>query len=675
MSKLSPTRFFQDSHYTEPSSSHTNVSGVTYKNILREEGKVTDVPDQAEEPNILRQQPIPQAEDANDLTKSPRLELTKTTTLFSDDEHMAESILSSQKTDTHDDDSEDDHESESEDDDGHEDSFIFDTVHFIKKYLWYLIGSIYGLLLISAITLLVVSIFVWPTAILDSLPVSKWMAFIVLVLGSLPCMIIVVQIVLRTLRMFYITRRYIWYHLHQTVPMFVLSLWLLFILVTWVLLMQSIDFYVTASLEALLTFSICILIKQWIMSVVSLYFQRSTFWKRVQNSIFAEFALWKIMQYRNRQELCKDTLLDHHDRKGLSSIDDFVNEAEMSKCVQDPGVFISSDDMINDQKVSSLLSFVRRCDYLKLSHLGNKNENCIIRSRQHAKIEAQRTYYLMKSVDRPYVELSDFVRCFNNTSIAERAFQLFDKDQDGRVRRKAMQETFVEIWQERKKLSESLNDAESVVYKLNILLTFVILAVALCICLFIYGMSVQDLLISLSAVLLAYSFLFGMAMVNLFQSIIYILIIHPYDVGDRCIIETKGMLVKQLNFLTTIFLSDDGTVSYYPNTLLAQKVITNMSRSGFVWEKITFQIDLSTPFEKIKELEKRLRRLAESYPNIFDPHIEFLLTSIDMACNRMEFTLWLKGWTNSYKGSEERANRRRLVMYLIRDAIEELGLS
>ena len=237
-----------------------------------------------------------------------------------------------------------------------------------------------------------------------------------------------------------------------------------------------------------------------------------------------------------------------------------------------------------------------------------------------------------------------------------------------------MQKTFLKIYQEHKQLLASLNDARSVMYKINVLLTFLTLALCFFICLAIYGGNIANVLISISTLILAYAVLFGMATLSLFQAIIYILSVHPYDVGDQYVLAEGTMTVKQVGFLMTDFLTPNGVKILYPTAILIQKPVINVSRSGSMLEAFSFHIELLTSMEKIKELEDRFGVLARSYPALFDPKIGFLLSSIDVSNNSMELTLWLKGWSNFHYGGTERTKRRNLAMSLMQTAIKDLQI-
>ncbi|CAK8561460.1 unnamed protein product [Lathyrus sativus] len=57
----------------------------------------------------------------------------------------------------------------------------------------------------------------------------------------------------------------------------------------------------------------------------------------------------------------------------------------------------------------------------------------------------------------------------------------------------------------------------------------------------------------------------------------------PFDVGDRCEIDTVQMVVEEMNILTTVFLRYDNLKITIPNSVLATKATQN-STIVLTWE-------------------------------------------------------------------------------------------
>ncbi|KFK25487.1 hypothetical protein AALP_AA8G120900 [Arabis alpina] len=101
---------------------------------------------------------------------------------------------------------------------------------------------------------------------------------------------------------------------------------------------------------------------------------------------------------------------------------------------------------------------------------------------------------------------------------------------------------------------------------------------------------------------------------NLFESIIFVFVMHPYDVGDRCVVDGTPMLVEEMNLLTTVFLKLNNEKVYYPNAVLAAKPISNYFRSPDMGETVEFSIAFSTPASKIAHLKEKIADYLEQNP-------------------------------------------------------------
>lgn len=68
------------------------------------------------------------------------------------------------------------------------------------------------------------------------------------------------------------------------------------------------------------------------------------------------------------------------------------------------------------------------------------------------------------------------------------------------------------------------------------------------------------------------------------------------------------MVVEEMDILKTSFLRYDNQMIYYPNSILASKVISNFNRSPEkMGDNVTFDVDVSTPCEVIQALRDRIK--------------------------------------------------------------------
>lgn len=95
---------------------------------------------------------------------------------------------------------------------------------------------------------------------------------------------------------------------------------------------------------------------------------------------------------------------------------------------------------------------------------------------------------------------------------------------------------------ERENLSHSLKDAKTAIEELNRILSAVVLVLIVIVWLLLMGFATTKVLVVLSSQFLVAVFIFGNTCKTTFEAMIFVFIMHPFDVGDRCVID--GVMVN-----------------------------------------------------------------------------------------------------------------------------------
>ncbi len=93
------------------------------------------------------------------------------------------------------------------------------------------------------------------------------------------------------------------------------------------------------------------------------------------------------------------------------------------------------------------------------------------------------------------------------------------------------------MYRERRALSLSLSDTKTAVNKLHQILNVILFTILIIIWLLVLGIATKNLLVFVSSQLLLVVFIFGNTCKNIFEAIVFLFVLHPFDVGDRCIID------------------------------------------------------------------------------------------------------------------------------------------
>ncbi|TBU44799.1 Mechanosensitive ion channel-domain-containing protein [Dichomitus squalens] len=252
-----------------------------------------------------------------------------------------------------------------------------------------------------------------------------------------------------------------------------------------------------------------------------------------------------------------------------------------------------------------------------------------VTSSHEAKRLARAIYTAFRVPGRNYLIPRDFYPAFAAAAEAERAFKVFDKDGNGDISRAEIKTTLVKVYKERRFLSRSMRDVGQALRTLDNMLLFLALLVLFFISLSVFGVKIENSLTSLYTIGIGASFIFKNSASNAFDAIMFLFVTHPYDTGDRCFIDDENLVVKKMGLFATIFTRSDGTETYYFNSQLFNKFITNVRRSDKTAENLTMKIAWKTPIEKLDQLEKCLNTWLQTEENRwFQPSTSITLQHI-----------------------------------------------
>lgn len=190
-------------------------------------------------------------------------------------------------------------------------------------------------------------------------------------------------------------------------------------------------------------------------------------------------------------------------------------------------------------------------------------------------------------------------------------FPLFEgASETGKIRKKSLKKWVVNAYVERKSLAHSLDDTKTAVKQVHRLASSIVAVLIIVISLLLMGFATLQILLLLSSQLVLVAFMFGNTCKTVFEAIIFVFVMHPYDVGDRCVIDGVQMIVEEMNILNTVFLRFDNEKIYYPNAVLSTKPISNFFRSPDMQDSVNFSIGFFTSVEKIATFKSRIKSYA-----------------------------------------------------------------
>ncbi|PYH93932.1 hypothetical protein BO71DRAFT_419684 [Aspergillus ellipticus CBS 707.79] len=304
----------------------------------------------------------------------------------------------------------------------------------------------------------------------------------------------------------------------------------------------------------------------------------------------------------------------------------------------------------------------------------------LLRTTSGCQVLARRLYRTLVRDGYETVLSGDLTDAFDNIEEADAAFTMFDKDMNGDISMEELESVCVEIGRERKAITASLKDLDSVVGRLDNILEFFVIVITLIVFLSLISTSASGVLTSAGSSILALSWLFSATAQEFLQSIIFVFVKHPFDVGDRVTIYGNSgdaglgddYFVKQISLLYTEFKKMQGHVVQAPNSYLNGLFILNQRRSGALAEAVPIVIRYGTTLEQIDALRQRLLEFVRSECREFQTNI---LTEMRQVTDNFSVTLNIVFFYKSnWQNEGLRLQRRNKFICMLMIALQEIGI-
>ncbi|KAH7444966.1 hypothetical protein KP509_02G100000 [Ceratopteris richardii] len=459
-------------------------------------------------------------------------------------------------------------------------------------------------------------------------------------------------------------------------------LWLGLALLAWKLMFHSrverstnkVLVVVTKLLECVVIAAFIWLFKLLLMKSVASSFHVSTFFDRIQESLYQQHVL---------EVLSSPPLLDlsfesTHRRHLTISL---ARESAGTKASQaDPAISLQDVQKMNKHHISAglmkhLVSLVKNPG---LGTLVTTIEDSVdsgdieINSELQARAAGKLIFRNVAQPDARSIEREDLLR-FMTTDEIPRVMCLFEGAKDtGKITKKALKNWVVNVYQERTALASSLNDTKTAVKGLHRMVNVLVIIIIIVVWLLVLEIATTKILLFATSQLLLLGFVFSNTLKQTFEAIIFLFVMHPFDVGDRCIVDGQHLIVEEMKILTTVFLKPDNEKVFYPNSVLATKAISNLFRSPNMKEFLSFSIDISTPSQKINAFKDGLALYLEKKIEHWGPKFSVVVRELD-DLKSMELYVTLQHTIN-FQNWAERLSRRSELLLEIKHIFTSLGV-
>ncbi|KAK1417030.1 hypothetical protein QVD17_26152 [Tagetes erecta] len=487
-----------------------------------------------------------------------------------------------------------------------------------------------------------------------SLQLWKWFVLVTVIICGMLVTKKLMHFIVLLIEMNFLLKKKVLYFVHGLKKSVQVCIWLILILVTWTSMFNSQDVersktatkvldskvldYLTWTIASLLVGSILWVLKTLLLKILATSFHVSNFFDRVQESIFLQYALLTLSgpPVMEAIELVGASTSKRHlslpvktggKEAKTKEVIDVGKLHQMKREKVSAWTMKTLVDVISNSKLSTFSGELEQSAYDRRSESADKQ----IANEMEAIAAA---YHIFNNVAQPgftYIEEVD-LRRFMIKEEVDIVFPLIDLADKGQIDRKTLTEWVVKVYNGRKALAHALSDTKTAVNQLDKLVTAVLIVVVFIVWLLLTEIATTKVLVLLSSQLVVVAFVFGNTCKTIFEAIIFVFVMHPFDVGDRCVIDGVQMIVEEMNILTTVFLRYDKEKIYYPNSVLSTKAISNFFRSPDMGDGVEFSIDFATPFEKIGLLKDKLKKYLERNPQLWHPTHNFVVKEIENSC-------------------------------------------
>jgi small-conductance mechanosensitive channel len=210
---------------------------------------------------------------------------------------------------------------------------------------------------------------------------------------------------------------------------------------------------------------------------------------------------------------------------------------------------------------------------------------------------------------------------------ADEIFNLLDADQNGDISLEEMVMWVAEVARERKAIARSMHDVGEAVKVLDRFLSVVALILLAIIYAAFFDAGFAKYVLNIGSQVAAVSFAISATVQEFLGSCIFVFVKHPYDVGDRVLINDAHMIVEHISLLYTTFKRiDNNRAVQIPNIINNNNWCENISRSKAMKEQVNISVHSETSFADIEVLRAELEDFLEENKRDFHPDVEIQIS-------------------------------------------------
>ncbi|CAL0313085.1 unnamed protein product [Lupinus luteus] len=425
------------------------------------------------------------------------------------------------------------------------------------------------------------------------------------------------------------------------------------------------------ALVAVLVAATIWLVKIVLVKMLASSFHVTTYFDRMKESVFHHYILETLSgpPMQDAEEILKQQHLTgsksmptrFKDTKNMYKSKKFGSrKIDMEKLKE-----LSMERSKSAWSVKRLVNYVRSSGLSTISRTVDDfgNTDSEISSEWQARNFAQRIFKNVAKPGAKYIEEEDLMRFLKRVEI-HTIFPLFEGAlETGKISRSSFRNWMIGAYYERKALAQSLNDTKTAVQQLHKLASAVVSVIIIIVVLLLMEVATLKIILFCITQTVLIGVAFQGTCKTVLEAIIFVFVMHPFDIGDRCVIDGVQMIVEEMNILTTVFLKYDNEKIYYPNAVLLSKPISNFYRSPEMSDAIDFTIDATTPMETIIALKKSIQMYIESKPKHWSPKHSVIAKQVENV-DKLKLCLCVQHTINHQNYGERNIRITELLLEL-----------
>lgn len=230
----------------------------------------------------------------------------------------------------------------------------------------------------------------------------------------------------------------------------------------------------------------------------------------------------------------------------------------------------------------------------------------------------------------------------------------------------------VTLYRERADISRTLQSRDIIINKLDIILLSLSMYFGAILVMILLGVDYKLFLASVGPSVVAFGWIFSDTIKEIYNCFIFLLVNHPYDFGDKVVIDGEELYVSAVDLLSSTFVGVNGRQVFIPTNYLFHRKIYNIRRSGKQFEVVGILLNKTTTFDGVLELKDRVSKMLAASNKSFSG--EMYLKDFKAEGDNVKISFAIQHQSN-FQDVKKRENRRVEFINILENEMKALRIT